>query len=863
MGGIICGGNASMSGKEPIAQTSLNTELAAKIDQAARAAVLLVACDFDGTLSPLAPTPDAAKVDGAALASLIRLGRLERTSAGIISGRGVADLSQKLPADHPLVIIGSHGQEWAEESWGLTDHEQHTLMALIASAEEVTRGVPGALVERKPASVAVHFRECAPHDAARLADAAAALTAELRSVEVLQGHMVIELCVRKPDKGQALERLRYREGATCTFFIGDDVTDERAFAVLGDNDLSVKIGPGETAAKERVPDQRHVALVLAALADARAAWIASCARVPIEEHTFLSDQRTVAIVEPGGALCWLCLPRVDSPALFASLLGGEERGCFRIHQEGEDRPRSLEYIDDSMITRACWSSISVVDYFDCSQGRPYQRPGRSDLVRVVEGQGRARVVFSPRLDFGRLPTRLTVREDGLEVDGGPDPIVLHAPGVEWTLSDRGAHQTAEAIVELDGSTPVVFELRYGTALLKAQVGGESLRRDQTRRFWSGWAGTLDIAGPHATLLRRSALVLKALCQGPNGAIAAAGTSSLPEHLGGQRNWDYRFCWPRDAAMAARALTRLGNTGVAMKLLDWLGAVVEESGSPERLRPVYSVSGAELGVEGEISDLCGYGESKPVRVGNGAAHQVQLDVFGPIVDLVAALAERGAPVTPEHWRLVESMVEAVSARWREPDHGIWEVRGPKRHHVHSKVMCWHAVDRAITVAALGMGRARPEWERLRDEIRDDVLTNGWNDRVGAFTAAYDERAMDAASLAVGLSGLLPHTDPKWRATVEAVERDLCDRGMVHRYKYDDGLPGREGAWFVCTWWFIESLVTIGRQEEAAKLFEAMISKVGPLGLFPEEWDMLRDIGMGNYPQAYSHLAVINTSLALHR
>ncbi|MBX3408539.1 MAG: trehalose-phosphatase [Phycisphaeraceae bacterium] len=852
-----------MSPNEATEQVSLDAVLTAKIEQAARAAVLLVACDFDGTLSPIAPTPDAARVDGPAFDHLACLGRLERTSAGVISGRGVTDLRTKLPEEHPLVLIGSHGQEWAEESWGLTDQEQHTLLALIASAQEVTRGVPGAIVERKPASVSVHFRECAPADAARLADAAAALTAELRSVEVLQGHMVVELCVRKPDKGQALERLRYREGATCTFFIGDDVTDERAFGVLGEHDLGIKIGPGETSAACRVPDQRYVAAVLGALADARAKWIAECGRVPIEQHTFLSDQRTVAIVEPGGSLCWMCLPRIDSPALFASLLGGEERGAFRVHQEGEDRPVSLGYVDDSMITRAAWSSLTVTDYFDCSQGRPYQRAGRSDLIRVIEGTGRARVVFSPRLDFGRLPTRLIIRDDGIEVDGGPDPIVLHAPGIVWEVQEQGAHHTANALIDLDGSKPVILELRYGTAQLKPYASGEPLRRDQTRRFWSGWAGTLDIAGPHANLLRRSALVLKALCQGPNGAIAAAGTSSLPEHLGGQRNWDYRFCWPRDAAMAARSLTRLGNTGVAMKLLDWLGEVVEQSGSPERLRPVYSVAGAELGVEGEISELIGYGESRPVRVGNGAAHQVQLDVFGPIVDLVAALAEHGAPVTPEHWRLVESMVDAVSARWREPDHGIWEIRGPKRHHVHSKVMCWHAVDRALTVATLGMGRSRPDWVSLRDEIKDDVLKNGWNDGTGAYTAAYDERAMDAASLVVGLTGLLPHDHPRWRMTVEAVERDLCDRGMVHRYRYDDGLPGREGAWFICTWWFIESLVTIGRREDAARYFEGMIAKAGPLGLFPEEWDMLRNIGLGNFPQAYSHLAVINASLALHR
>jgi len=299
----------------------------------------------------------------------------------------------------------------------------------------------------------------------------------------------------------------------------------------------------------------------------------------------------------------------------------------------------------------------------------------------------------------------------------------------------------------------------------------------------------------------------------------------------------------------------------MKLLNWLVEVVFASDSPDRLRPIYEVDGRSLGPEAEIGDLAGYGGSRPVRVGNAAASQVQLDVFGPIVDLVALLAEQGAPVTPESWRLVEAMVEAVRLRWREPDHGIWEVRGPRRHHVHSKVMCWHAVDRAMVVAEYVRGRAHPDWAALRDEIGRDVVVQGWNERLGSFTGTYGGTQLDAAVLHIGLTGMLAPTDPRFISTVAAVEKDLRDGPVVYRYREDDGLPGIEGGMHICTFWLVEAMALVGRFEEAKELFNAAVGLAGPTGMLSEEYEPHLKLALGNIPQAYSHLGLIGAAVRL--
>ncbi len=393
------------------------------------------------------------------------------------------------------------------------------------------------------------------------------------------------------------------------------------------------------------------------------------------------------------------------------------------------------------------------------------------------------------------------------------------------------------------------------------VRPEHERRRLTHALWSDWADQLQLPNLARDLVQRSALTLRALCHGPTGAIVAAATTSLPEHLGGVRNWDYRYCWLRDASQTADALVRLSSLSEAMRFLDWVLGVVGDLPGPDRLRPLYLVTGAELGAEGEIGELAGYAGSRPVRVGNAASAQVQLDVFGPVVQLIHTLSECGAPLSNEHWRLVEALVEAVAARWTEPDHGIWEIRGPRRHHVHSKVMCWITVDRAMAISRRFLGVEREEWGHLRDEIATDVLAHGWNAERGAFTAAYGADDLDAAALFVALSGLLPASDPRFIATVDAIEAELREGPIVYRYREDDGLPGIEGGFLLCTSWLVDALYLVGREERARELFDSLCELAGPTGLLPEEYDPKAGVALGNHPQAYSHLGLIQNALHL--
>jgi trehalose-phosphatase len=835
-----------------------------KLRAAAVAPVLLVACDFDGTLAPIASTPQDVKPDEESLGAASALAQMPHTHAAVISGRALTDLSTRMKGIDGLWLVGSHGAEFDASSLRSLPPAVFELLARVrAEVVRITTGLEGAHIEDKPASVAFHFRNVEDSKAGPALESILHGPAAWDGVHTRPGLKVIELSVAPGDKGRALASIRHRVGATSVVFIGDDVTDEDAFAVLGGGDLAIKIGSGATRAEYRVGDIGQVPELLRRIMLLRNDWLQGRVLTPIEQHSMLSDQRTVAVIDPRGRVVWLCLPRVDSAALFSELLGGPSRGFLEVLPLETAAPPVQRYLGDSFVLETRWPGLVVTDYLDCCAGRPFQRAGRSDLVRVIHataGPTKALIRFAPRLDFGRTSTKLQAREGGLEVEGSHDPIVLYAPGVTWKISDDGIHHAAEAEVAL-GDQPVSIEFRYGSGSLRPAVVPEPERRRQTERFWSGWAGTLQVPSIRPELVRRSALVLKALCHGPTGAMVAAATTSLPEQLGGIRNWDYRYCWPRDAALSAAALVRLGNTGTAMKLIDWLIGVVFAAESPDRLRPIYEVAGRELGPEAEIGDLAGYGASRPVRVGNAAAAQVQLDVFGPIVDLVAMVGERGAPVTPESWRLVEAMVNAVMARWMEPDHGIWEVRGPRRHHVYSKVMCWHAVNRAVVVAEHVMGKPRPAWEQLRDVIAADVLANGWNEQLQAFTGVYGGNELDAAVLTMGLCGMLSPSDHRFIATVDKTNADLRSGPVVYRYREDDGLPGIEGGLHICTFWLVEALALIGRTKEAHDLFESACALVGATGMLSEEYEPNLKIALGNVPQAYSHLGLINAAVRL--
>jgi GH15 family glucan-1,4-alpha-glucosidase len=425
------------------------------------------------------------------------------------------------------------------------------------------------------------------------------------------------------------------------------------------------------------------------------------------------------------------------------------------------------------------------------------------------------------------------------------------------ISEDGDHDHAHAVVDLVPGTPVVLELHLGPEGYAAPVP-ETVRRSGTQRAWSQWVSSLNC--PPGPVLR-SALTLKSLCHEPTGATMAAATTSLPEVSGGVRNWDYRFCWPRDSAVSCAALLALGSTVEAGAFLDWLAGRVGAPGEMRGLRPVYPLHGDEFLPEAVLPDLNGYRGSRPVRIGNQAEHQRQMDMFGPILDLMAQFCARDRSAVDRYWPLVSGLADFVVGSWTEPDHGIWEERRAARHRVHSKVMCWLALERAATIAEAG-GRVVPEgWVAAKHAIHADVLERGWNDRVSSFTAVYGGDEMEAGVLHVVLSGFLPPSDARVAGTVAAVERTLRDGAIVYRYRYDDGLPGREGGFLLCTTWLIEALALVGRLDDARVLYDRYVGLAGPTGLFAEQHDPEREIALGNVPQAYSHAGLIRAAKAL--
>ena len=837
-------------------------ELDCALEAVARVPVLLVATDYDGTLAEIVSDPAEAFPVRESLVALRALATLGSTHAAVISGRSLADLSTLSTLDGQVLLVGSHGSEFDQDFvQSLTREQMELRQRVLDEMHRLAARDPGFRIEPKPASVAFHYREVAEGTASGVVEELLAGAATWADVSVKTGKKVLELAVVHTSKGDAIDSLRHRLGAGAVVYFGDDVTDEDAFVRLQGPDVAVKVGPGESAATHRIADPTEVARRLARLACVRERWLAGAGAVPIERHVLLSDGRVLALVAPGARVVWMCAPRVDGPSLFAALVGGDSAGHFTIRPAAEEPPPRQEYDGDSLILRTVWQSLTVTDFLDCSGGRPGQRAGRTDLMRRVEGRGDVMITFAPRLDFGRSATRLVIREGGLEIDDTIDPIVLRAPGVRWELHEEGPHQTAIGRITLKRE-PLQMELRYGTGSLREQQATLPQERYRlTKAYWESWANRLVVPRRESALVRRSAIVLKGLCYGPTGGIAAAATTSLPEEIGGIRNWDYRYCWLRDAAMSAAALVKLGSFSEAMDFLDWMLAVIDRAAAPERLMPLYTVTGHEVGPEAEIGELAGYAGSRPVRVGNAARGQVQLDVFGPIAELVWQLLLAEAPISSAHWRLVEAMVHAVEARWHEPDHGIWEIRKPRRHHVHSKVMCWLAVDRGIRVSEQFLDRPRPAWEALRDHIAADILANAWNETVGAFTAAYGGDDLDAAVLMIGQTGLVPGTDPRFLATIRAIEGQLRTGPTVYRYLADDGLPGREGGFFICASWLVDALWKAGRRADAESLFEGIIDLAGPEGLLPEQYDPHLKRTLGNHPQAYSHIGLIENAITL--
>ena len=860
-----------------MAASSLSLELMNKLRSLAQTPILLVASDYDGTLSPIVEDPLQARPLRESSAALRSLAVLANTHVTIISGRALRDLAALSRFPEEIHLVGSHGSEFdIGFVENLTAENLQQLAVIQSSFEAIAEQHEGVFLELKPASVALHYRRCDTEIHSELVAKAQAALDDISGVQVKLGKMVVEALVVPHNKGTALDRLRHRLAAEAVLFLGDDTTDEEAFARLTGPDVGIKVGDGETLAQFRVSDSEEVAEVLCFLSEEREKWVQGGGFPSLESLSFLSNGQTTAVLTSDARVVWLCHPRPDSAAVFAELLGGAGTGAFAVRpdtspesngEQPSEQPLRQRYIDHTFTVETSWETMQVVDFLEQSS---------CTLHRVLTGEGAAIVEFVPRPDFGRSYPLLELTEDGIIVTGGVDHMALRAPGVIWT-SLRGGRAVGR--VELSQDEPVELELRLDSNDLSPGPINSTVVKETTEAHWEYWADKLVLPQRYTEIVRRSALTLKGLCYEPTGAVLAAATTSLPEEVGGIRNWDYRYCWPRDAAMTVQALVLLGSTKEAVDFMEWLGRRLEAISSPDLLHPLYPVEGDMSAPEAVITTLSGYRGSRPVRVGNAAAHQAQHDMFGNVLDLLWHLVSAGAWHGPgedtaggvmlrgDMWGIVENMAEAVEHLWELPDHGTWEERQPPRHHVHSKVMCWVALDRAIKIGhvvgeAEGVGTEKLEhWQEVAGRIRSEVEECGWNEKVGAYTVAYDDDFLDAAVLLMGLCGMAEPTDERYLATVHQVEEHLRLGPIVYRYRFDDGLPGFEGGFFLCACWLVEALHQIGRVEDAESLFDEILSTIGTTGLLAEQYDPATRRQLGNFPQAYSHLGVINAALRL--
>ncbi len=848
------------------AEPDPTNELRAAVRRIARTPQLLVACDYDGTVAPIVADPSKALPLPESVAALRALAGLPQTTVAVISSRALRDLAtlSRLPAE--VHLVGSHGTEF-DIGFGerLPPQIRWVRSRIAAELERIAAAHPGVRLVVKPASVALHLAEASQHAVEDIIEMIRTGPATWEGVTLTLGRDLIELSAVATGKGTAVERLRTQTSASAALFIGDDVTDEDAFGNLHGPDIGIKIGYGETKAPFRVRTALAATQVLGLLLEIRRSWLFGERVVPIERHTMLANGNTVALLTPEAKITWLCHPTPDSSAIFADLVGGGPAGHFSVVPERERPPLGQRYRPGTMTVETSWPGLTVTDWLeDPAATSPDSADGtrRSTLVRWLTGTGRVRLEFAPRFEFGQALTQLQpIGDDGLLVLGSTEPAALYAPNIEWEVVEDDGHETARAVVDLNGS--LLLELRLGTFDLDAAKASAYLRRDTAERPWVDFARSLRLPSTGREAVQRSALTLRSLVHPVTGAILAAATTSIPHELGGVRNFDRRYCWLRDAAMTAGTLLDLGVPEAAEGLLDWIARCVERtSGHPERLHPVYHLDGRELGPAAVVDGLPGYAGSRPVRVGSLANRQFQSDIFGWVADLIAKVAViRGGRQV--RWQLLEAMVEAVRRRWHEPDHGLWEARLPVRHHVYSKAMCWMAVDRALHVVRRYAGEERPEWVELRDRIGLNVLEYGWHDHAESYTVAYGDEDIDASALWIGLSGLLPADDPRFLATVLRVEADLRSGPVVHRYHWDDALPGKEGGLHLCTSWLIEAYLRTGRRTDAEQLFLQMLDTVGPTGLMSEQYDPLAERGLGNHPSAYSHVGLIRSALLLDR
>ncbi|MGH3004148.1 MAG: glycoside hydrolase family 15 protein [Gaiellaceae bacterium] len=582
----------------------------------------------------------------------------------------------------------------------------------------------------------------------------------------------------------------------------------------------------------------------------------------IEDYGLVGDLQTGALVSRDGSLDWLCFPRFDSGACFAALLGSSDDGRWLLAPRSGGPATERRYRENTLVLETEWKTstgrVRVIDFMPPRGRKP-------DIVRIVEGlEGRVemRTELVMRFDYGSTLPWVRRLEDGtLTAVGGPDGLALRTP---IDLEPEGMTHTAEFTVRRGDRVPFVLTWFPSAERPPTSVVAEHALVE-TEKFWRGWIKHCRYDGDYAEAVHTSLIALKSLTYLPTGGIVAAPTTSLTELIGGVRNWDYRYCWLRDATFTLIAMMNAGFTDEARRWRDWLLRAV--AGDPEKMQILYGVAGERRVPEFELDWLSGYAGSAPVRVGNAAHEQFQLDVYGEVMDSLHLARTHGLSPDDHAWSLQRKVMDFLEGAWDQPDEGIWEVRGPRRHFTHSKVLAWVAFDRAIAgVERLDLRGPIDRWRRTRQELHEEICREGFDVGLNAFTQSYGSKDLDASTLLIPLVGFLPPSDARVIGTVEAIQRDLTRDGFVERYAQQqhndvDGLPGGEGVFLPCSFWLVDALLMMGRDDEARALFEKLLGIRNDLGLLAEEYDPAAKRQLGNFPQAFTHVGLVNSAFNL--
>jgi GH15 family glucan-1,4-alpha-glucosidase len=583
----------------------------------------------------------------------------------------------------------------------------------------------------------------------------------------------------------------------------------------------------------------------------------------LECYGFIGDLHTCALVGTNGSVDWLCLPRADSNAVFAALLGDENNGCWRIAPVAPVIRSGQSYRKDTLVLETEFETetgvIRVVDFMP-----PFG--ANRELVRVVEGvrgsvEVQMRLII--RMDYGRTVPWVRHAEGGVNAVAGPDAVALRC-----NVRTFGEDLSTVARFTVAAGDKRSFVLTWYPSHLNPPDPVDAIRvLERTELYWREWASRCTYRGEWREAVLRSLITLKGLTYAPTGGILAAATTSLPEYVGGVRNWDYRYCWLRDATFTLYSFMEAGYTEEASAWSEWLLRAV--AGDPAQLQIMYGAAGERSLTELELTHLRGYEHSRPVRVGNAASGQFQLDVYGEVLDAMHLARKVGLRGGPQSWSLQRHLIDFVVQHWREPDEGIWEIRGPRRHFTHSKIMAWVALDRAVkAIEQYDLPGDLEVWRQNRQAIHEDVCAHGYSAERKAFTQYYGSELLDASVLMMPLVGFLPPSDPRVIETVEAIQRELVIDGLVYRYHPEksgavDGLPPGEGAFLPCSFWLVDCLYLIGREQEARAFYERLLKMRSGLGLLAEEYDPRERRLVGNYPQAFSHIGLINSAQNLSR